>query len=67
MQVELLCNGGYTGVDACIGKVFTTTSDPRDKDSIRIPVAYLELAGFVNDGSITTSLLFFIGEVRFID
>ncbi len=23
MQVELLTNGGFTGTDACVGKVFT--------------------------------------------
>lgn len=67
MQVELLCNGGYTGIEACIGKVFTVVSDSRDKDSVRIPIAYLELAGFINDLSVTTSLLFFKWEVRVID
>ena len=67
MQVELLTNGGYLGLDPCIGKVFTTLSDDKIKGSVRIPVAYLELAGFNNVGDITTSLYFFDWEVRVID
>ena len=67
MQVELLCNGGFVGVEACIGKQFTTVPDERNKDYIRIAIADLEMAGFINDGSVTTSLMFFNFEVRIID
>jgi len=67
MQVRLLRNGGYSGIEACIGKVFTTTSDTRVKDTLRIPVSYLEREGFINDGSITTSLVFFHWEVEVVN
>ncbi len=67
MQVELLTNGGYTGLDACIGKQFPTLSEGNSNGSVRIPVSYLEQAGWISDGSITTSLYFFDWEVRKID
>ncbi len=67
MRVELICNGGYTGIEACIGKVFTAVPDGWNRDSVRIPVASLEQAGFIKDDSIATNLLFFKWEVRIID
>ena len=67
MQVELLCNGGYQGMDACVGKVFTTLGESNSNGSVRIPVSYLEQAGFINDGDVTTSLYFFDWEVRILN
>ena len=67
MRVELLSNGGYKGMDACIGKVFTTIGDRNSNGSVRIPLSYLELAGYINDGDITTSLYFFDWEVRILN
>ncbi len=67
MRVELLREGGYGGITACIGKVFTTMNEGNSNGSVRIDVEQLEQAGFVNDGSITTSLYFFEWEVRVID
>jgi hypothetical protein len=67
MQVELLSEGGYGGITACIGKVFTTMNDGNSNSSVRIDVPQLEAAGFISDGSVTTSLYFFDWEVRRID
>ena len=67
MQVELLCNGGYKGMDACIGKVFTTLGESNSNGSVRIPVDILEQAGFINDEFVNTSLYFFDWEVRILN
>ncbi len=67
MQVELLRNGGYSGMDACVGKVFTPIHDGCLNGSVRIAVSDLEQAGFINDGCVNTSLYFFDWEVRVID
>ena len=67
MRVELLREGGYVGLEACLGKVFTTINDGNSNSSVRISVDQLEQAGFISDGSVTTSLYFFEWEVRVID
>ncbi len=69
MQVELLTNGGYMGMDACIGKQFTAVNagEHNSNDSVRISVEQLEMAGFLNDGCVNTSLYFYNHEVRIID
>ncbi len=67
MQVELLSDGGYPGMEACIGKVFTTLGQRNSNGSVRIPVSYLELAGYRNAEYVNTSLYFFDWEVRILN
>lgn len=64
MQVELLTNGGYTGTNPCVGKVFTATAGNK---GYLISIAQLTLAGFESDGSVTTTLFFCPQEVRVLN
>jgi hypothetical protein len=68
MQVELLTNGGYKGLDPCIGKQFDVLNPSGNSNgSVRLDVVQLRQAGYVDDGSNMNSLYFFGWEVRVID
>lgn len=64
MQVELLLNGGYTDTGKCVGKVFEAS---QVGEGYGIGIMQLTLAGYEDDGSITTYLYFLPHEVRVID
>ena len=65
-QLKLLTNGGYLGMEACVGKIFNVLHDANANGSVRIDVKELEAAGFDNQNVITTSLYFFGWEVELL-
>ena len=66
MKVKLLTNGGFIGLDACIGKEFDTMSDGNSNGSVRIATPDLIAAGYYNS-SLVPSLYFFDWEVEVIN
>lgn len=67
MQVELLTDGGFAGMESCIGKQFDTNGDARNKDTVRLKLDQLVMAGFTNPHHMLDDVLFFKWEVRVID
>lgn len=71
-QVELITNGGFVGLDACIGKVFTATPvhvlETNEVGGYDLPIAELLLAGAVSHELVgMTKLHFFKHEVRVLN